>query len=96
MGNEKQIKLSEFSTKDLEHEIKRRKLEELKPNQMLLKDRNSWALDNQCSYYVDRIENGFLIPDKQYIFEAALEFVYGKEIWDWINAMRAGENENDD
>ena len=48
-----------------------------------------WArVTEYCHSYVDqKAKQGWVNDDlKQYIFEAALEAVFGKNVWPWINA----------
>lgn len=44
------------------------------------------ALRDACKNYAAQIEEGFVRNDTEHwIFQAAMELVYGKSIWEWIN-----------
>jgi len=83
--------LSEFSTEELKEEVDRRKKENTKPipliNQGFLED---WdATRNLCRKYINDIAKDHYADDdlKYYIFEAAMEAVFGKNLWAWVNGI---------
>jgi hypothetical protein len=44
------------------------------------------ALRDACKNYATQIGGGFVRNDAEHwIFEAAIELVYGKDIWEWMN-----------
>jgi 5-methylcytosine-specific restriction endonuclease McrBC regulatory subunit McrC len=44
------------------------------------------SLIKACEHYLNNIEKGKQRDDDQhYIYEAAMECIYGKEVWDFIN-----------
>lgn len=77
-----------YSDEDLLAEIKRRKrVKKEKPKQ--LEVLNCEPMRKACQQYIDEIvENKYVDEDlKQYIFECAMETIFGKDVWNWINAM---------
>lgn len=48
-------------------------------------------LEALVQYYIDDLDNGEMHEDDQqdrehYIFEAAMEAFYGRNVWKWINS----------
>lgn len=75
--------LSEYTTQELEKEIKIRK--ESVPEELTVKD---WTnVEDQAKGIVKSIRDGGYADDDDphYLFEAVMETVYGKEIWKWYN-----------
>ena len=78
------LDLSDYSTDDLELELERR-TKESAPKMRKWPDYAD--LQHSCQAYIDAIATGTYHEDdddQHYIFEAALEALYGKDIWDWI------------
>lgn len=84
--------LESFSDSDLETELKRREKQETKPKPRC----ESWIDDLKpivaiCKLYIDSLHGGEYFKDHEhYIFEVAMDLVYGKQVWNWIR-----ENENE-
>ncbi len=85
--------IDNISTKDLQAELNRRqkaKQESLKPKK--LSEPNIAPLQKMCQEYIDAIDtkdprDGLDYDDfKQYIFECAVETVFGKDVWEFINS----------
>lgn len=85
-------KLEEFSISELEDIIVQRKLHEQKPVPVQLPravQDEAWGnLVRVCRAYIDQLADpkGKRDPEDQehYIFEKALELVYGGRIWGWV------------
>jgi hypothetical protein len=80
--------LDEISNEELEDELRLRKEKKNKRPELLpmsIIESNLPKLIKTCEYYLDEINNGKAEPDDHYIFEAALDGCYGKDIWNWIN-----------
>ena len=79
--------IENFSDKELEKEIKRR--EEFKKKASFpkaIENPDFSGLIEMCKRYIDGIANGAIHDDTQhYIYECAVECVFGKKIWVWIN-----------
>ena len=78
------LDLSDYSTDDLKLELERRLLESV-PKMQKCPDYTD--LQHSCQAYVCAIATNTYHEDNEdqhYIFEAALEALYGKSIWDWI------------
>ena len=76
--------LEQFSTDELEEELRRREEEE-KPKQIAAPDLTK--LRKICQEYIDSLARDKYVDGDldHYIFEAAMETVFGKNVWDWIN-----------
>lgn len=50
---------------------------------------NTPKLEDLCETYLDACETENTTDSDlpQYIFQAAMEFIYGKKVWDYINAI---------
>jgi hypothetical protein len=80
--------LEDFSDEDLKSELKRRELLKSKIPERLSKEKiNLTKTIKCCDDYINSIHNNHPDPDIEYIFEAALEAIYGEKIWAWINEM---------
>lgn len=76
--------LSEYSADDLQAELERRKNHRPKR----LQDINVQPLIDIVEEYITAIAEEKRMKDAEhYIYEAAIECVYGKGIFDWINEM---------
>ena len=78
-----------FDTEQLEAELKRRKEEEERQNKPHPVTDPDWSAVQQCceDYIAGLFAKGYVYGDaKQYIFEAAMEAVFGKNVWYWVNA----------
>lgn len=82
--------LKEYSDDELKAELDRRiKKDEIKLPQEL--EQKDWSMvESLCRGYLDSIrEKGWVDEDMaQYIFEAAIEAVYGKKVFEFINKKR--------
>lgn len=79
--------ISQFSLEELQDEIKRR--DENKSNKPEpLKEKDFSALIQTCTEYIEEIATKEYADEDftEWIYEAALEAVYGEKIWDWKNA----------
>lgn len=78
------------SDDDLLEELERRKKEreKLKPPKALA-DPNWAKVITLAQEYVDRIEEGDILSTTEdmpdYIFEAVMTAIYGKQFWEWNN-----------
>ena len=80
--------LKSFSTKELKTEIEKRKKK--KPKLLMERHRDVISFEKIGGKYLDEIINneGMIDSDMEhYVFEAALEYLYGKEIWKWVIDM---------
>ena len=76
--------LKALTTEELQAELARRNKPPTPTPQPVGKP--DWtALVEMCQAYLDDPDrdNDF----EQYIFECAIETVYGKDIWEWVNAQ---------
>jgi chorismate mutase len=84
--------LNQISTEQLVQELKRRekKAKELaKPKMLAVPARNPEYLEKVCQEYIDFIASDEYHEDndyKNYIYENAIEMLFGSEIWEWINS----------
>lgn len=84
------MELSEYSAEELQSELKRRnEFVESPVQEPLPQPMNNPSYDllhTMCVDYVKSVAEDKVDDDhSHYIFEAAIEAVYGKDIWDWIN-----------
>lgn len=80
--------IDDFSDDELEEVLKQRKQKAYaKPTR--LKEIDFGSLIELCQEYVDDLEkHGYVDDDvSHYIFEAAMQSVFGFGVWDWINRM---------
>ena len=77
------MELNDFTDKQLRTELEKRKL----PKPSLLKSIDQSKLIKLCQSYIDQLDhNGSEDDDSEhYIFEAAIEMLFGKTAWKWIN-----------
>lgn len=83
------MELTNFTNKQLMDELeRRRKLRLNKPN--LVEQPDLQPLINLCEKYLGELEaRGYAHEDfKNYIYEAAMEVLYGKYVWTFINSKR--------
>jgi len=76
--------LGKLSIKELEQELERRAIESA-PRPLANPDLR--ILRETCQAHIDSIAAGTFHEDdddQHYIFEEAIEALYGKDIWDWI------------
>jgi len=73
-----------IGTEELQEELKRRQ-EKSKPK--LLDSPNIKLLQAICQNYINDLERDSYIDDdrEHYIFEVAMETVFGKDIWTYVN-----------
>ena len=73
-----------ISTEELEQELERRRSLPPKPRPLI--SPNFSELVRACSDYIDILEKQGETSDSQhFIFEEAMNAVYGEDVWDWIN-----------
>jgi len=79
--------LENISTKTLEEELKKRKEVKQEPAPKQSQSFNFEPLQDICQEYIDSVEkDGYANEDfDHYIFETALECIFGKEVWSWVN-----------
>jgi len=83
--------LKEFTKEDLKTELERRETIESKPvvpfNITQGKTVRDYSkVEKACEVHIQELADGRLDEDSEhYIYEAAMEAVYGKKIWDWVN-----------
>ena len=81
--------LKEISTKDLEAELNKRTANGTMPMQFdepILK-----KLRETCAQVMEEIAiNGYSKDGDHYIYEAALESIYGPNVWEWKNKHDKG------
>lgn len=85
MGN-----LSECSTRELIEELEKRNIQkeltDSAPKQ--LENKNFAQVIAQCQSHIDDMCNENYCDDndnEHWIYEAAMEAVFGKDVWNWIN-----------
>jgi hypothetical protein len=80
--------LDHISDEQLRAELERREEAEearLRPRPQPYQDYE--GLVKQCEAYIEELANYSYDEDaKQYIYEAAIEAIYGKGVWKWINS----------
>lgn len=81
--------MENFTTSELQAELdQRKKMKEAgdKPNQLFSKDFTQ--VIDYCQKYIDGIFDEDYPPKDMdhYIFEAAMNAVFGNDVWEWINA----------
>lgn len=80
------LELEKFSDEDLAKELKRRGVKPVKPHPVDKPD--FFEVIETCKAYIDQLDlNGYADEDfPHYVFESAMEAVYGKGIFDrYIN-----------
>ena len=77
--------LDSFSTKQLEDEIQKRQKQEADKIPPIVQP-DFRPLIKVCQEYIDDLaNNGYVDEDmKEYIFEAAMEAIFGKVVWKYI------------
>lgn len=79
--------ITAFTDEELEAEMDRREAEReaAKRPKPIENPDFSILLDN-CAEYIKQLSaNGYYDDDlKDYVFEAAVEAIYGRDIWDWV------------
>ncbi len=80
--------LETANTEDLEAELARRKAALLLPMPSPLATLDLQELQEMCSNYLHDLAGDSYVDDDydQYIYEASLEALYGKDVFKWINA----------
>lgn len=80
--------LKDFTDAQLQAELDRRKLEKIKADEpKMLPFNNFVPVQILCQDYINQLaEEGWVNGNlDHYIFEAAMEAVFGKDVWNWIN-----------
>jgi hypothetical protein len=78
------MKISDFSDEDLERELHRRKILSRHPRAI---ENPDWQpLVDLLEEGIQKLSEGSHLKDwDHWIYEAALEALYGHDIWTWIN-----------
>lgn len=77
--------INDYSIEELQALIEQKKKEEREAPAPLVSP-NFSPIINMVKEYISDLEKGREPADsKQWIFEAAVEAVYGRKIWDWVN-----------
>ena len=84
------MRLEDLSTRDLKRELeKRNKLK--KTGRPEKKDNIDFTdLINYCEEHIDNILDADERDDEHWVYEAAIECIYGKKFWDWYNNLDCG------
>jgi len=89
---EKYGSIKQFSDEELEAEVKRRADEKAKREipkvNMEVTAAMLHPLADLCASYIEQLAEDEPYADeklKDYIFEAAIELFYGKDVWKWVN-----------
>lgn len=82
------MNLNDFSDEQLQAELERRKNDEGELQKPVQLDVPDFApLRKICLKYIDALAVNETDDDLEYyIFECAMECIYGKDVWKWINA----------
>lgn len=86
LGGHRMGDLSALTTAELQKELARRNQPKPpKPEKIHFQKCDFGPVERMCIEYVNAVEDGDVDDDwPHYIFEAAVEAVYGKSIWEWI------------
>ena len=81
------MKITKLSTKELEEELAIRKARaEAEQAPKPIPNPNFNSVRNLCIDHVKNLANGGSHEDStQYIYEAAMECIFGRSVWDWVN-----------
>lgn len=78
------VKLTQFTTQELEAEIARRaEIDRKVPPELLHND--FYPVTESCRAYVESVKTLGRRGDVRAVFVAAMEAMYGSEIWTWID-----------
>lgn len=81
--------LNDVSTEDILNELERRKKNNDRPRVNNFADFT--GLVKTCELVLDDIvKQGYSKDGSHYIYEAAMECIYGKDCWKWINEYNEG------
>ena len=83
--------LKSFTDEELQAEIERRKEEKALPKPKAVENPDFSMVVDYCKSYIDDLYNKGWVDDdmEYYVFEAAIQAVFGKDIFDWIKKMGA-------
>ena len=84
------MQLTDFTDEALQKELERRAQAALTPNRPPMKVAiDSTELRKICKDYLIECERGLSTDSDtpHFIFEAALEMLYGKDVWKYVNAL---------
>ena len=82
----------DFTTEELEKELERRKKEEEQKTIPIPKisNINMEPLIKICIDHINNLDNGNTSDsDQAYIYETAIECVFGKDIWPWVRSKKS-------
>lgn len=83
--------IEQLEIEELEREIEiRKELLRKKNKPQEIKEKNWTLVIKYCLNYIDDLyEDGYVDSDlKQYIFEAAMQAVFGGNVWEWIRKQK--------
>ena len=81
------MSLSHYSDDTLQKELNRRKEnQDLNDKPVANEEIPTEEIKTLCLKHIDEIENGEIDRGTEhYIYEAAMEAVFGKDVWQWVN-----------
>jgi len=81
--------LENITTDQLKEELKKRTANDTRPPPINRPDFSE--LTKTCeSVMEDYAKQGYSKDGSHYIFESAMECVYGKKVWEWVNEYNEG------
>lgn len=83
--------LSNYTEKQLQDELKRREAKKRMQGNMPkpLEEPDDSDLREVCAEYLtEQVEDIHDTDTRHFIFEAALEMVYGKDVWNWLREIQ--------
>lgn len=81
-------RLCAATDEELEQELERRKQKQAREERPKIQTAINWLpLITCCEEYMNELEvTGYVDEDSEhYIYEAAIEAIYGPNVWNWIN-----------
>jgi hypothetical protein len=82
------MSLDDYSDSDIEMEMERRKELRTRAPEPIAIELTEWDMVmNGCINYIEALKSGNHHTDdiEHYIFERALEAIFGKDVWEWVN-----------
>ena len=82
--------LKDFTTEQLQKELEKRTANQTRP---LPLNRIKWEkLVEACEKVMEKYAvDGYFKDDEHYIYEEAIDLIYGPKAWEWINEYNIGE-----
>ena len=82
------MNLDDYTSDDLVKELKKREeeeIEETRPQPLDVQDFSQ--VRKACEVHIQELIDGKVDSDiDHYIYETAMEAIYGKDIWNWVNS----------